>query len=119
MYMPMHRAMFAEWQRSCDEKAGGGLKDAGVASRFNAVRFSAYSACASESGIGSSLDRRRPEPENEVDYFREPTRRPFSRDCRSLAFFRFGLLITNVPLPRFSALYSLSTVTLSSANLAS
>lgn len=32
-------------------------------------------------------------------YFRAPRRGFFNRDCLSLPDFRFGLLITNVPLP--------------------
>lgn len=37
-----------------------------------------------------------------------PAFRLFSRNCRSFLGFRFGLLIMNVPLPRYSALYSFS-----------
>ena len=42
-------------------------------------------------------------------YLREPRRGFFSSDWRTLIFFRLGLLITNVPLPRYSALNSLSS----------
>src|SRR3954463_13839624 len=42
-------------------------------------------------------------------YLREPRRGFLSSDCRTLIFLRLGLLITNVPLPRYSALNSLSS----------
>ena len=42
-------------------------------------------------------------------YLREPRCGFFRLDWRTLVFFRFGLLITKVPLPRYSALYNLSS----------
>ena len=42
-------------------------------------------------------------------YFREPRSGFLSWVCRILFFFRFGLLIIKVPLPRYSALYSVSS----------
>lgn len=42
-------------------------------------------------------------------YLRDPRPGFFNFDWRALIFFRLGLLITNVPLPRYSALYSLSS----------
>jgi len=36
-------------------------------------------------------------------YLREPRRRFFSADCRRLALRRLGLVILNVPLPKYSA----------------
>ncbi len=42
-------------------------------------------------------------------YLREPRRGFFSSDCLTLIFFRLGLLITKVPLPKYSALNSLSS----------
>jgi hypothetical protein len=42
-------------------------------------------------------------------YFREPRCGFFNCDWRILAFFRLGLLITKVPLPKYSALKSLSS----------
>jgi hypothetical protein len=42
-------------------------------------------------------------------YLREPRWGFFNCDCRTLIFLRLGLLITKVPLPRYSALYSLSS----------
>jgi hypothetical protein len=43
------------------------------------------------------------DPRQEVCYFRDPRRGFFTFVCRALAFFRFGLLITKVPLPKYSA----------------
>lgn len=48
---------------------------------------------------------------------REPRRTFFRFVCRRFAFLRDGLLMMNVPLPRYSALYSLSFATVSVANL--
>jgi len=42
-------------------------------------------------------------------YFRAPRGGFFSLLCRSLTFALFGLLMENVPLPRYSALYVLSS----------
>src|SRR5215831_15872319 len=42
-------------------------------------------------------------------YLREPRRGFFNADCRTLIFFRLGLEITKVPLPRYSALNNLSS----------
>jgi hypothetical protein len=42
-------------------------------------------------------------------YLRDPRCGFFSCDCRAFIFLRLGLLITNVPLPRYSALKSLSS----------
>jgi hypothetical protein len=36
-------------------------------------------------------------------YFRDPRCGFFNCDCRILIFFRFGLLMMNVPLPKYSA----------------
>ena len=44
-----------------------------------------------------------------ADYLREPRRGFFTSVCRTLFFFRFGLLMMKVPLPTYSALYSLSS----------
>jgi hypothetical protein len=41
-------------------------------------------------------------------YLRAPRCGLFTRDCCSFLRLRFGLLIMNVPLPMYSALYSLS-----------
>ena len=43
-----------------------------------------------------------------IAYLRDPAVVPFRRDCRSLRFLRFGLLITKVPLPCEIEEYSLS-----------
>jgi len=42
-------------------------------------------------------------------YLRDPRCGFFNWLCRTLVFLRLGLLITKVPLPRYSALYSLSS----------
>ena len=42
-------------------------------------------------------------------YFREPRCGFFNCDCRVLDFFRLGLVMEKVPLPRYSALYNLSS----------
>jgi len=42
-------------------------------------------------------------------YLRDPRCGFFNCVCRILIFLRLGLLITKVPLPRYSALYSLSS----------
>jgi hypothetical protein len=45
----------------------------------------------------------------EYYYFRAPRCGFFNLDCRSLPDFRLGLLMMNVPLPRASAEYCLSS----------
>lgn len=40
----------------------------------------------------------------QLRYLREPRSGFLNCDCRTLFFFRLGLLNTNVPLPRYSAL---------------
>ncbi len=42
-------------------------------------------------------------------YLREPRWGFFSADWRFLAFLRFGFVITNVPLPTYSAFQSFSS----------
>ena len=38
-----------------------------------------------------------------MSYLRDPRRRFFNADCRRLVLERFGLVMRNVPLPRYSA----------------
>jgi hypothetical protein len=48
-------------------------------------------------------------PANAKTYFLAPRRGCFNFDCRLFAALRFGLLMIKVPLPMYSALYSLSS----------
>ena len=51
--------------------------------------------------IQTRREKARPVP---PAYLRLPRVRFFRRDWRVFAFLRFGFVMTNVPLPRFSAL---------------
>jgi hypothetical protein len=69
--------------------------------------------CDSEGRFGGAFphheDGPPPAPVANQFYFREPRSGFLSWVCRILFFFRFGLLIMKVPLPRYSALYNVSS----------